>query len=59
LSGIREGVRLDVQTADAVFTILSGNTTAGRRELDSKALANIQFQSNKLVVQADGALGVK
>jgi len=59
VSGIREGVRLDVETADAVFTILSGDPTAGRRELDSKALANIQFQSNKLVAQADGALGVK
>ena len=45
VSGIREGVRLDVETADAVFTILSGDPTAGRRELDSRPSRTSSFKA--------------
>lgn len=38
LSGVREGVPEDVQIADAVFAILSGDKGAGWQEIDSQAL---------------------
>jgi hypothetical protein len=59
LTGIRAGVQLDVQCANAVFTMLSGNEAAGRRELNSQSVSDLQFRVNKLTSQADQALGIE
>jgi hypothetical protein len=59
LTGIRAGVQLDVQCANAIFTMLSGDVAAGRRQLDSHAVSDLQFRVNKLTSQADQALGIE
>jgi hypothetical protein len=58
LSAQHEGVRLDIEVANAVYIILSGHPTAGRQVLTSTALRNVQFRLNKLTAEAEGALGI-